>query len=139
MIWKVFFACALGTFTLAAGVGIFTGNFDDWSGAQIKFGTVEVGNKTTNVLTLLPNGITLAIVGGLLGSLFINVNSRVNEIRKKILTTKWIKPIETAFFGFMSASIFFLIPYFIAKDYCRAVPHVEYVNEDQVLNEAWCE
>jgi chloride channel 7 len=33
MIWKVFFACSFGVFTLAVADGIHSGDYRDWSGA----------------------------------------------------------------------------------------------------------
>ena len=105
MIWKVFFACSLGTFTLAVWDGIFTGNYDDWSGAQIKFGA---GSKTVNVFHAIPGGIIMGVLGGMLGSLFINVNTRMNIFRGKALTKQWMKPIETFFFCFLTATVWFV-------------------------------
>ena len=47
---------------------------------------------------ILPGAIFLGIIGGLLGPLFININTRTNAIRAKCLKKKWFKPIETFFF-----------------------------------------
>jgi H+/Cl- antiporter ClcA len=60
----------------------------------------------------LPAAIILGIVGGLLGSLFININTRMATVRKKILTKKWMKPIETFLFCFATASVFYWVPYY---------------------------
>lgn len=132
MIWKVFFACALGTFTLAMWSGIYNKDFKDWSGAQIKFGTANLTNASVNVLLMIPNGIVIAIIGGILGAGFINVNTRVNAFRAKVLKTKWIKPLETAMFGFLSASVMFLMPYWLAKNECNLVKEEEYLEEKEL-------
>lgn len=142
MIWKVFFACSLGTFTLAILTGLMTGNFEDWTGAQIKFGTDSVAPDGSvikiNVIKVLPYGLFLGVSGGLLGALFINVNSRVNDFRKVLLTTKWIKPIETAFFAFMTSSIFFLVPYLMAKNRCINISNLSTVAVEESVYAAWC-
>lgn len=38
MIWRVFFSCCVGTFVMAMLNGLWTNNYDDWSGADVKFG-----------------------------------------------------------------------------------------------------
>lgn len=48
MIWRVFFSCCCGTFVMAMLDGILKGNFDDWSGAYVKFGDFR-GNHKVNV------------------------------------------------------------------------------------------
>ena len=116
MIWKVFFACSLGTFVLAIWQGIFIGDFKDWSGAQIKFGEIDI--KQVNVTHMIPGAIILGIIGGCLGPFFINVNTRVNSWRKKLLKHKWMLPLETAFFCFFTATVFFWAPYYIMREDC---------------------
>lgn len=43
----------------------------------------------------------------MLGSLFINVNTRMGRLRKKYVTTKAAKVLETGFFAALTVSIFF--------------------------------
>jgi H+/Cl- antiporter ClcA len=43
MIWKVFFSCCVATFMMAMWNGINEGNFEDWSGADVKFGDLSDG------------------------------------------------------------------------------------------------
>lgn len=43
MIWKVFFCCCCSCFTMAMFQGILEGNFEDWSGADVKFGNLSEG------------------------------------------------------------------------------------------------
>jgi len=47
----------------------------------------------------------------MLGALFISVNFKMNTYRKRFLKTKWIKPIETAFWCGLTSTAFVLIPY----------------------------
>ena len=71
-----------------------------------------------NVALLLPVSILLGVIGGLMGPFFINVNSRINVYRGKYLKTKWIKVVETMFMAFITASIFFWVPYWVKGEAC---------------------
>ena len=64
---------------------------------------------------LIVPAIFLGILGGLVGPFFINVNTRMATLRGKILTKKWMKPIETALFCFATSTSFFFFPYIIGK------------------------
>lgn len=77
----------------------------------MKFGSL-LSEVPINPLLLLPGACILGIIGGCLGALFINVNTRVNAYRKKILTSNWIKPVETAFFCMITTSVWFFLPYY---------------------------
>ena len=46
--------------------------------------------------------IVLGIIGGLLGSFFINVNTTMSALRKKYMTTTMKKTIETGMFGLLT-------------------------------------
>lgn len=110
MIWKVFLSCSLGTFFLAFLQHIKKGSLNgNWSGSALKFGTTA-GSSEINELKLIPGAIILGIVGGIMGSFFISVNTRVNEkVRKPYLTKPWMKPIETFVMCFLTASAFYWI------------------------------
>ena len=56
--------------------------------------------------------IILGIIGGLLGAFFINVNSRLGALRKKIVKSKTKKIIEVIFFACITMSICFMITCF---------------------------
>lgn len=85
---------------------------------------------------MIPAAIVIGVIGGLLGPFFINVNTRVNVIRKKLLTKNYIKVIETTFFGFATASVFFMFPYIFG--YCENFKSNKATREShQKL--AWCE
>jgi len=49
--------------------------------------------------------IFLGIIGGLLGSFFINVNTSMSTFRKKYVTTTTRKVIETGMFGMLTMSV----------------------------------
>jgi len=61
----------------------------------------------------LPTAVVLGIAGGMLGSFFVSINFKMAKIRKQCLTTKWIKPIETFMWAFVTASCFFWVPYIV--------------------------
>lgn len=63
----------------------------------------------------MPGAIILGVLGGMMGALFINVNTRMAYLRKKILVKKWMKPIETFMFCFVTASVFYWVPYFFDR------------------------
>ena len=77
----------------------------------MKFGNASTVDESDDVEILLPGSIIIGVIGGLIGPLFINLNTRVNVYRKKLLTSGYIKVIETTIFGFVTAGIFFILPY----------------------------
>ena len=93
----------------------------------MKFGAIENKNEIIPTLILLPAAVILGVGGGCLGSLFINVNTRMAGVRKKLLTKKWMKPIETFIFCFATASAFYWIPYFFNK--CETVDSNQTIEE----------
>jgi len=85
------------------------GKFSSWTASSLKFGKVRIENVTPS--DVLPGAVVIGLITGLLGPLFINVNTRVNALRAKIWTMKWHKPIDTFIFAFASASCFYWFPY----------------------------
>lgn len=137
MIWRVFYSSCVATFAMAMWSGILESNFDDWSGADVKFGDLSDGLKI-NIMEILPVAILLGVIGGLFGAFFINTNTRMNVWRKNNLKTKWIKPIETFAFSFITASTYYFLSYFQAtcnesetKDYGYERIHHGWCPEDQ--------
>lgn len=77
---------------------------------------------------LIPAAIIIGIIGGCMGALFININSRMNKWRGMLLKSNWIKPVETYFFAFGTATLFFWVPYWarnIKGGGCRAWPEIK--------------
>ena len=56
--------------------------------------------------------VIMGIFGGLCGAFFINVNTRLNYIRRPNLTTKVKKTVECTLFTFVTANFIFWAPYF---------------------------
>lgn len=111
MIWKVFFSCSVGNLVLAILTSVKQGSFEGWNTSSLKFGGVATQNENDDGMILIPGAIIIGIIGGLIGPLFINLNTRINVYRKKLLTKNYLKVIETAIFGFCTAGIFFILPY----------------------------
>lgn len=112
MIWKVFASCALANFWLALLNSVHSGDYSKFSNSSLKMGGIDKVLDVNTPLLLVP-AICLGIIGGMIGPFFININTRMATLRGKILTKKWMKPIETMFFCFMTASSFFWIPYLV--------------------------
>lgn len=111
MLWKTFFASALATYTLSLLEQI---KEDGLTGINLSAsGTLRFGALTDTVMTpaQIHGPIMLGIAGGLLGSLFINVQSYLAGWRKKFITTPCRKVTEAAFFAFatMSVCTFFVV------------------------------
>lgn len=82
-------------------------------GSATKFGKTSVDQLS--FIQGVPVAIVLGIIGGAAGALFLEVNFKINEIRKSMLTKQWHKPLETAMMVFISASVFFMVPYLMMK------------------------
>ena len=104
MIWMVFISCSVGVAwlqTLNAMIGI---------SPLVKFGSVSELVQVDTYELLVPT-IAMGIAGGCMGSFFINVNTRMAVLRKRLLTKKWMKPLETLAFSFVTASCFYWVTF----------------------------
>lgn len=110
MIWKVFVSCALANFWLSLLPAIFSWDLNSQNSSTLKFGSVK-NQQDIPTLVLMPASICLGIIGGLMGAFFINVNTRMAVLRKKLLVRKWMKPIETFMWCFATASAFYWVPF----------------------------
>lgn len=110
MIWKVFLSCALANFWLSLLPALFSWDLSTQNSSSLKFGSVN-GQMEIPTLVLLPATIGLGIIGGMMGAFFINVNTRMAVLRKKLLVRKWMKPVETFMFCFATASVFYWSPF----------------------------
>ena len=57
-----------------------------------------------------------------MGAVFVEVNSRLGMLRKKLIDTPWKKILETCVFAFVTASTFYLVAVY--------APHCEPKNPD---------
>lgn len=139
MIWRVFFTCCFGNFILAIWGSLFSGNYTDWSGANIKFGSFT-DTTNVNILHILPGAIIVGTIGGLLGALFINVNTRVNKLRGIVLKRGYLKVIETMLFCMVTACFTIVIPYLMQTCLINEEDDVNQPSYKQVeYFRGWCE
>lgn len=80
-------------------------------------GLIKFGEYDENPYKIqdFPFFIILGIFGGLLGSFFIYVNFELNVIRKRLLTTKWLKLLETIGLCALTATVLFFTPKILSK------------------------
>jgi H+/Cl- antiporter ClcA len=115
MIWRSFFCCSVSTYTISFLNQIRHHGFIDLkvtSGGTIKFGELQNLDVKFNHLH---GAIMLGIFGGALGSLFINVNTRMTLLRKKYVTKNWVKVVETGFFAVMTVSTYVAFTAFVGQ------------------------
>jgi len=108
VIWKVFFTCALAVFTLAICNGLMAGQaILSLESAVLKFGSISISPPT---LEVIPGAIIVGAVTGLLGGIFVIVNSNLGLLRKKYITSNVVKIIESVFFSIATTSVFYWAP-----------------------------
>lgn len=77
--------------------------------AIVNSGNVKLAALTSDVpyLDSLFAAVVVGTLGGLLGAIFIIINNRINILRKKYLTTKFLKVAETCVLVTLTVSVFF--------------------------------
>jgi chloride channel 7 len=106
--WKIFFCSSIATFTLNLLICVMKGEDVSITNAGlIKFGEYD---ENPYKLQDFPFFIILGIFGGLLGSFFIYVNFELNLMRKKYLTSPWMKALECIFLTAVTATVLFFTP-----------------------------
>lgn len=129
--WKVFFAASMSTFTLTVLKQLYEG---DTHIKLINSGNVKlasVGTLNIYVDTLFASAV-IGILGGLVGSIFIRVNTAVNIIRKKMLTTNIRRVLEASLLIALTVSCFFVSALF--QDTCIQEEKIIF-NKDTFKNE----
>ena len=87
-------------------------NLQVTSAGTVKFG--ELQNLEVK-LEHIHGAFVLGVVGGVLGSFFINVNTRMTILRKKYVTKNWLKVLETGFFAVATVTVYTGFTVFMAK------------------------
>ena len=127
VIWKVFFSCALSVFTLTVVSSLMKGeDVSSINGAVLKFGVDDISPSTFEVL---PGSLIVGAVTGLLGGVFVVVNSNLGLVRKKLVTANWMKLLEACLFSFMTTTCFFWSASFFNECYDSA----DASNSDDIL------
>ena len=132
MLWRIFFCCSVATFWLSILTQIHHNILEGHdlsydlvmtSAGTLKFGSLQ--NIKEVQLYYIHGAIVLGIIGGALGSLFINVNTRMSRLRKKIIKTTTHRVIETGCFAALTISAWVACTQIMlnCKNYPTVNPH----------------
>ena len=108
VIWKCFLSCALSVFTLAMVQSFMKGEtIHRINSSVLKFGVDDIAPPT---FIALPGAVAVGVITGVLGGVFVLVNSNLGLIRKKVINSNWKKLCEAAFFSIATTSAFYWMP-----------------------------
>jgi len=143
MIWRTFICCSVAVLVLALLQTWASGDAaDGFRGSTIKFGNQLTQVKYTNTYQNFLGAVVLGVIGGMLGALFINVNFRMNALRKRLLTTKFVKPLETALWSFTTGLVFIAAPYLMYRadreNVCRSYAATDGKVKKADTYAGWC-
>ena len=115
MAWQMFFASCLSTFSLSI-LDAFK-NQDDFSEIG-NTGAIKYGSYDENPFTLkdLPAFVVMGVLGGWLGAFFVAGHYHISNLRKRFLTSKAKKVIETTLIVMITATIVFFAPTFLTNE-----------------------
>ncbi len=117
--WRTFLSTSVANFILTILVGLVSGNLSDVTNSGlIKFASIDKNSYDMKDIIIF---VIIGILGGLLGSLYIWINSNLAKFRKYVLKPKIAKLFEAAFFGFAGATVIFLLP-MLFNDLCMKPP-----------------
>ncbi|KAL3272452.1 hypothetical protein HHI36_013932 [Cryptolaemus montrouzieri] len=113
--WRTFFASVISTFTLNAVLSAYHGvpgnlNYP----GLLNLGKFEAFNYQ---LYELPIFVLMGVVGGLLGAIWNHMNFKLAVFRMRYIKKCWLKVLEACLVAAMSATIGFLMMFFI--DDCK--------------------
>lgn len=96
--------------------------------AVLKFG---VDNIRPATLEVIPGCFIVGAVCGLMGAVFVLVNSNLGLIRKKHINSNWKKLTEACLFSLMTTSCFYWFPSFLGD--CESTLPVAADNLDIIV------
>jgi len=134
MLWRTFFCSSMATFTLSMLTQIHSTGWAELSvnsAGTLKFGKLQ---DISVPLGHIWGAFVLGILGGVLGSLFITVNTYMSFFRKKYSTTTLKRVLECGLFGFMTITTMTLLVIYTGE--CQDIPNYKEsdVNPEEVLN-----
>lgn len=109
--WRVLFASMISTFTLNIVLSTYHGVPGDLSFP----GLLNLGKFETMTYSIceIPLFILMGIIGGLMGSLWNHINFKISCFRAKYVREKWMKIIDVIIIAAITATIGFLMIYYI--------------------------
>ncbi|KAI4493606.1 hypothetical protein M0804_001782 [Polistes exclamans] len=115
--WRTFFASMITTFTLNIILSTYHGHPGDLSYP----GLLNLGKFESLPYQVyeIPLFMIVGIIGGILGALWNHINYKITCFRLKYITQKWLKVIEALAVAIMSATMGFLMIYFL--DDCKPI------------------
>jgi len=114
MLWRVFLASSISTFTLSILTSLYLGSpFSLSDQATLKFGKLE--SEENNLLDI-PAALVIGSICGILGSLFIFINTRLAVCRKRRINTGCRKLFEAIFFAVITAGVFYMVSFARRED-----------------------
>ena len=107
VLWLVFITSAISTLTLAMLTTLREGGVLSLSSAAVlKFGTLD---QIYSPIADFPAALIIGAACGILGAIFIDVNTRMGILRKKYVNNNCRKVFEVCFFSFITAAAFFFV------------------------------
>lgn len=134
MIWRSFFCAAVSTYTLSFFVHWHEHGLTDLTltaAGTLKFGELQDAKV---LLEDIHGPIVLGIIGGLLGSLFINVNTSMAVFRKKYVTTIPRKVVEAGMYGLATMSVCVIFIAFLSSG-CQKIVDQDESSNSSLLKE----
>lgn len=136
--YKAFIACIIATFTQTLGINWYHGDYSRWKGTIVDefYGFFRETTVGEDKFQLLVAGLIMGTISGMLGAFFININTRLNYIRRRHLTTKVKKTVETACFCAFTGAVVFFTPYFFNR--CIEPTSTTHTDAQLQIYRGWC-
>ncbi|KAJ8303245.1 hypothetical protein KUTeg_019641 [Tegillarca granosa] len=110
--WRVFFSSMVACFATNFLISAINGHPTKLSApGLVRFNVFE--NDLSFDLIEIPVFILMAVVGGLIGALFVVLNYKLTVFRQKYFRSRWVKVIEAGLVAVVSAVIGFVLLYTI--------------------------
>ena len=130
VLWKSFFTCSLAVLVQSMILKLMHGgSANDVSAVhELKFKATFVESPT---MSTIPAAVILGVICGLLGALFIYVNTNLNKIRKRKITKNWQKLLEVTLFSLATSSAFYWFPCMYSE--CKPNSEISEANLDLLV------
>jgi len=116
LLWRNFFCSAMATFVLGCLTSSYQGKQITLSDcAMLKFGIVAQDHRIPYYELL--GAVIIGLICGILGAIFMKINTSLMRCRKKYIRRKWQKVLEVSLFSALTASTFFMIA--LSMDRCN--------------------